>query len=178
MIVTDYKKHRRLEQKRRQLYLPMLSFDLGDIVGEAIRTCFPQTRPCVAVGFCVNDTLACILLNEKCSNVLIHVVLNDEQTPRQVLSHIITHEMLHLLIPPEEIEGRLVSHPESFWQKERQIIPERSQSWSWIRTNFYGCVRLDEKTESTVVKANWRKFAGQERCPWHTCSSLVQDQMY
>ncbi|NQT55454.1 MAG: hypothetical protein HQ551_04430 [Desulfobacteraceae bacterium] len=43
----------------------------------------------------------------------------DEQTPWQVLSHIITHEMIHLLIPREEIDGHVVYHSEAFWQKER-----------------------------------------------------------
>ena len=166
----DYNRYCKFELKRRQMYLPMLSFDLWDIVDETMQTCFPQTRPCIAVSFCINDTLACILPNEKCSTLLIHVILNDEQTPRQVMSHIITHEMIHLLIPQEEIEGRVVHHTEAFQQKEKEIVPELSQSWSWIMTNFYGCIRRDKKKEATFVKANWRKFMRQERCPWHNCA--------
>ena len=43
----------------------------------------------------------------------------DEQTPWQVLSHIITHEMIYLLIPREEIDSHVVYHSEAFWLKER-----------------------------------------------------------
>jgi len=150
--------------------LPMLSFDLWDLVSEVMQTCFPQSRPRIDISFCINNTLACVLMNEKCNDVLIHAVLNDDQTPRQVIRHIIAHEMIHLLIPKEEIDGRVVYHTEAFWQKEKEIVPERSQSWAWIYMNFHGCIRRDEKKEATFVKANWRKFMRQDRSSWHTCA--------
>ena len=150
----DYNQRCRFELKRSQMCLPMLSFDLWDLVSEVMQTCFPQSRPRIDISFCINNTLACVLMNEKCNDVLIHAVLNDDQTPRQVIRHIIAHEMIHLLIPKEEIDGRVVYHTEAFWQKEKEIVPERSQSWAWIYMNFHGCIRRDEKKEATFVKAN------------------------
>jgi len=178
MIITDVEKAFRLKWKRDQGYLPMVSFDVGALCAEVAHLILPPGAPRIDVSFCENDTLACITKLPDGASIYIHVLLNEGTTPPQVCRYIITHELIHMVVPPETIDGRQVYHTETFWSCEAQAAPERAQVWAWIHLNFYPCIRRDERNERTIVKRNWKRFRGKSRCSWDFCAGTYGEPMY
>lgn len=172
MIIEDPVKVHKLERARQNPCLPMLSFDINSVHADAVRIHFPSLDIPVNLYFVEIATLACVLKKDIGADIFIHVILNDYCTPIQVCNHIILHELLHLIVPPEIIEGKEVSHTPMFWQQERQMIPDRSTSWGWIWTNFSMCLRKDVKAECIHVRRNWKKYANMPRCSWEHCKTL------
>jgi hypothetical protein len=178
MIITNSKKQLKLEWERRQFWLPLLSFDLYALTDSISRKLLGDGHRPISINFCKIEALACILpLNER-SDIFLHLLLNDDQTPPQVFQHIVTHEIIHLLVPPEKIGRRLVHHSPAFWDREKELIPDRVQSWSWIYSNFSSCLHRDEKKEQTVVKKGWKSFIGRGRYPWDLCLPRYEDRMF
>ena len=166
MIVENPKKASRLERQRRQPYLPMLRFDIAALQDELLGSIFPFVKVPVRIFFCKNDSLACILKRENKAEIFIHLLLNDKATPRQVLRHILAHEIIHLVLPPRILNGKQVVHHDTFRWYENRVVPNKQQSWAWIHYNFSGCLRSDKKAEGTFVKRNWKDYMPRERSSW------------
>ena len=178
VVITDVEKARRLKRKRAQGYLPMVSFDVDELCAEVARLVLPLGAPRINVSFCETDTLACITKLQDGASIYIHVLLNEGTTPVQVCRYIIAHELFHIVVPPETIDGRQVYHTETFWSHEAQAIPERAQAWTWILVNFGSCIRRDERNERTIVKRSWKRFRGKSRCSWDFCAETSGKPMY
>ncbi len=179
MIITDIQKRFRLEKERSQPYLPMLPYDIQIVCNEVVQSGFPSVSfPAINVFFCKIETLACICPREDRADIFVHVLLNDKSTPLQVCQHIVAHELVHLVVPPETIDGRQVAHTGTFWRHEARVSPYRLRSWAWIHFNLSSCIRRDQKSERTVIKRNWKQFLGQERCSWERCDRIVAGSMW
>jgi hypothetical protein len=141
MIITDPKRVRRLRAARRSPYLPMLTFDIQALCKKIAKAHFPDLRLPVFVSFVEDETLAYVVKETDRADIFIHVLMNDPSTPRQVFHHVLTHELLHLIVPYETINGKEVSHTPTFWLHESRLVPERSVSWTWIWRSFGRCLR-------------------------------------
>ncbi len=172
MIITDIKKVQKLKAARRSPYLPMLTFDIQSFCGELVKVHFPTLHMPITVSFTEELTLACVAHDDDRADILIHVLMNDPSTPCQVFSHILTHELIHLIVPKETINGKETFHTPTFWLHESRLVPERLCSWTWIWHNFGRCLRSDQKAEATYVKRNWKKYANTPRLAWEECKRI------
>ncbi len=176
MIVEDLLRQARIDRQRRQPYLPMLSFDIAALRDELLKSIFPFVKLPVRIFFCKTNSLACVPKGENTAEIFIHLPLNDKSTPRQVLYHTLAHEIIHLILPPRNLNGKDVVHHNAFWWYENHMVPHNRLSWAWICYNFSGCLRSDKKAECTFVKRNWRQYMERERCSWEFVLSLMEGQ--
>lgn len=150
-------------------FLPCVSCDLGAILSRVRRERVPNPSGQIPVLFVVQDPLACILHGEDTAEILLHRLLNTPETPAAVFLHILTHEMLHLVIPPRVIDGKETSHPPEFFERERALAPERQQSMSWIWRNFGGFLKRDKRQEAYTLKCGWQRIMFERRVPMEAC---------
>jgi len=62
--------------------------------------------------------------------VRVHPVLDRPWVPRYFVSYILYHELLHHVIPPLKVGGRILLHPPEFLRRERQFRHfERAIAW-------------------------------------------------
>lgn len=107
-----------------------------------IRTCYWKA-----------PALASIQLNwEEGPLIQISTLLNEPDTPYEVMEHIIIHELLHIEVPPREIDGKHVSHPPEFWERERALSPQAGKAMEWIFLRFFSDLKIDRKNECLFVK--------------------------
>lgn len=138
--------------------LSFLSFSLGDLLAR-VRRDFPELEDRRIEAWLVRQrTLACINIDGEVHQICIHAVLNHAGTPEEVIAFVLRHELLHLQIPPREIDGKLVSHPPEFWEAERALAKDGELAWAWIWLTFHSVLKHDKKNERTVVKRNWRGY--------------------
>lgn len=175
MMITHLKNALKLESARAQPYLPMLSFDIQLLCDDVLKSCFPDIDKPINIHFCKNDSLACICTHDDYAEIFIHVLLNDASTPWQVCRDIIAHELVHLVVPPEIIDGRRISHGVAFRQREKQVAPDISLTWSWIYLNFLPCLHIDKDNERTLVTKAWKKAWGGQRYSWESSIHSVKD---
>ena len=76
--------------------------------------------------------------------------------PRRVIAFILCHELIHLLVPPRDVDGKRKSHPPEFWEAERKRSPDRGLAWGWVILVLGACLRSNRKKECTFVKRNWK----------------------
>ena len=78
------------------------------------------------------------------------------------------HELLHLVIPPREVEGTTRMHPPEFWEAEHTVCPERSIAWAWLWNNLGDCLKRRARLERIDVLRNWKKV-------WSVPKSSIED---
>jgi hypothetical protein len=62
--------------------------------------------------------------------IRVHPVLDRKWVPRYFVSYIVYHELVHHLVPPSRVSGRLNLHPPAFLRKEREFRQyERAIAW-------------------------------------------------
>jgi len=154
--------------------LPMFPFDLADVLGR-VRAGFPELSSVkVTIWVQSQPTLACIGSEHSEAVIRLHAVLNHPDTPEEVIAFVLCHELLHRVIPPREIQGRVVVHPAEFWTAERERAPNRSLAWGWMYVVLRECLKKDEKRECTFVKANWKRLMNERRPSLAEVSELLQ----
>jgi hypothetical protein len=132
--------------------LPMFNFSLPCLVMQ-VRGEFPELlSKRVTVWLRIQPTLATVQLDDDEIVINIHAVLNHAQTPEQVIGFILRHELLHMIIPPREVDGVVVSHPPEFWAVERGF-PDRVPVWN---VSLGSCMRSNKKQQSTVITRKWK----------------------
>jgi hypothetical protein len=156
--------------------LPFFGFDLYSVLTRA-RSRLPliADHP-VALLILKQPPLACIETSDK-PCILLHSVLNHYQTPEMVVDFILTHELLHLLVPPKEINGIMKSHPPEFREAERRTFPEVELAWNWLIMALGPWLKRDPKKETTFVKATWRRLVRVERPSIEQVSKLLNPKM-
>lgn len=77
--------------------------------------------------------------------------------------------MLHIVVPPREIDGRTVHHPPEFWEAELRLYPVGVQIWDWLHFALFPLLKDDEKRERTLVLRGWHKDA---RHPFPTMAEV------
>ena len=130
---------RRYHKLAAEFFQPDLArtpYRLMDIVKDVQSRHFPEITTLPQCIFCRDKTLAFIRPKDSPIRIQISTLLNTPKTPRQVIEHIILHELLHLIVPSREIDGKMVSHPPEFFEREAVLSPESSVVWSWIFGSF------------------------------------------
>lgn len=143
---------------QRVPFLPWTSFDLPALMDEIRQSRVPEISHKFNVFFVEQRMLACINYHENHATIFLHQLFNTPHTPRIVFSMVFTHEMLHLIIPPREIDGKEIKHPPEFFIKEKMLSPEYKAAWGWIILNFCGAIIRDKKREQTLVRRRWRQL--------------------
>lgn len=143
--------------------LPVFGDQLDHALARA-RARLPDVAPGeVQVWIRRQPTLACVFRMSQPVVIHLHSVLNHHQTPPEVLEYILTHELIHLAVPPRELDGRLRGHPPEFWELERKVAPERSVAWHWIYSMLWEVLRVDKESETIWVKRTWKRLMVRER---------------
>jgi hypothetical protein len=151
------------KQVREHPELSFLGFDIRRLLSEVqggFRTL--PARP-IEVRLQTQHTLACVAGDEVSASIRLHSVLNHPQTPRRVIAFVLCHELLHLVVPPREVDGQRKMHPPEFWQAEAAMAPDRAVMWAWIILVLGSCLRRDKRQECAFVKANWKWLMSKER---------------
>ena len=156
-IITDFDEVMKLERCRRQPSLEFVPFSMPTLLGGIKSSLFPDVMQSVNVYFVTRGPLACIVHEDFRATIYIHQLLNNTDTPKEVVTFIIKHELLHLRIPPRTVKGKKVDHPPEFWEAERSIAPERQYSWRWIWANFMMCLKIRPRLERIDVLPSWRR---------------------
>lgn len=84
--------------------------------------------------------------------IYLHAVLNCNDVPRYVFQFILTHELLHLIVPPKLVQGKLKNHSPEFFERERQLAPERDDAWRWIVKNLGKRLRVRPREECLEIQ--------------------------
>jgi hypothetical protein len=168
MIISDptSREWKRFEKARNQPCLPQTPFVMQDELDHIKHRHFPEVKISVCCCFVDYGHLACICHGEgKEAHIYVHEVLNHSETPLLIAEFVSKHELLHLDVPPREVEGKMTDHPPEFWNREQVLCPERHMAWAWIWRNFYDCLRVDRKKEGIRVLRDWREAAYRPRIP-------------
>jgi hypothetical protein len=170
-MLLDLKHSRALHRQHQARKTPLLIFTASDVVrmADALRRdSFPTVSISPEVIFTNGSFLGCISRTPQAPESLIclHEILNSPDVPEQVFRHILIHELIHLVVAPREVDGKLTAHPPEFWQLESDLSPNRHGTWEWLWVQFSSCLMIDRKNECIKVKRDWRK-----RIKLH-CSSL------
>lgn len=174
----EWLRQERIAKDRRRPWLPMLDFNADAAFRRVLRSFSPAPSVPVNIFFSLQDTLACIFTWEDRADIFIHVLLNHRSTPIEVYRHIIVHELLHLAVPPETIDDRVVAHPDAFWEMEKQKSPERRRVGAWVYINFCSCIRTEKKKERITVLRNWKHAYGKPAHTWEQCGVCSPGPLY
>jgi len=113
--------------------LSRFSFDLYDLLEEAKSIVPGVISSAVSIWILGHASLlAFIEIGDVEKKIVLHPLLNHPDTPLEVIRFILIHELIHIVIPSVEIEGRQLDHPDSFWALEKQLVPERALYWAWM----------------------------------------------
>ena len=161
----------------QQPEMPAVSADLSLVLDQQRRAIVPAISSPIRWLFADTTWLACIYYSDSGpATICFHSVLNQPATPPQVFEHIFIHELLHLRIPPREVEGKRTIHPPEFWEEEARLSPLRRGAWHWIVLAFWHVLREDKEREGVRVLRRWR------RCPlvrpglWQTVERDLREQ--
>jgi len=138
---------------------PLFSFDVVDLLERLLVEVGVADLGPVTLTMRPEATLAFIRPREdrRGGDIHVHSLLNRPDTPKQVIEHILRHELIHLLVPGREVDGKHRSHPPEFWEHERRLVPWAALSWNWIAFALYEVIRRDEERECIEVKKGWRR---------------------
>ncbi len=161
--------------------LELVSFNTSELLSRIRAAHFPHFTSQISHLYTTIPTLASITtLQPKRHIISLHSILNHPTTPEPVIRHILTHELIHIEIPPRELRhdeddprprgrrGRRtshtplgkISHPPEFWQREATLSPESSSAMEWIYLELGPYIKVDPVAERICVKPNWKS------CGW------------
>ena len=118
-VVSDITEIRKLTRCRTQPCLNFLPFAAHEMLADLHAHLFPDICHAIALYFVTRGPLACVVFSEDAATIYIHQLLNHPDTPAEVITWILKHELLHLRIPPISINGKEVQHPPRFWEAEK-----------------------------------------------------------
>jgi hypothetical protein len=159
--------------------LELVRFDTNGVLREIQRSLFPHVSSHITCHYGVIPTLGFIeRVGENRHVISLHSMFNHPDTPELVIRHILTHELLHIEIPPREVrEGELdprlsrkkggepqeplgpISHPAEFWVRERALSPDRKVAMKWIFEAF-GSKLMYRGREEEIRVRKWRREYG------------------
>ena len=154
----------------------LLSFPLEDLLGEMRAQHFGELSRGVTIHFVREGSLACIDSSQERAAIYVHALLNHPETPVEIMRFICKHELLHLVVPPREINGKMVSHTPEFFQREATISPESTDVWIWLIVHFHGCLRRRWKEEKTDVLRTWKKYMNSRRLTLLEARNIIKPE--
>jgi hypothetical protein len=151
---------------------PLFEFGLPELV-DSVRADFPSLANWqIEVWIQEQPTLATVRHHDRRAVIGLHSVFNHCGTPEQVVRFILRHELLHLLHPAQEIDGRRVTHPPEFFAAEG-CFPDCGLCWGWILLALGPCLRRDVKRECTFVTRKWRARMNGPRLTWEQLLAMA-----
>ena len=152
---------RKLQLDRLRRQRPYLSFagDLDRLLVAAVNDVFPALNQPPEWFFVQISFLACISRKSKNegATIFLHPLLNRAETPTWIFQHIFVHELLHLIIPPREVDGRIKTHPAEFWEAEKLLSPDCDKVSDWLWWNYGNLLNNDRKNDCIRVRRGWQK---------------------
>src|SRR5947199_378138 len=115
-ILIDSDRIRLLEKACRRPNLCFLPFSPSELLSTIHDELFPDVRYRIRHCFVDRGPLACITATNDGYAIYTHQLLNHPDTPRELMSMIVKHELLHLRVPSVLQDGVWESHPLQFWQ--------------------------------------------------------------
>jgi hypothetical protein len=153
--MTEFPNQSKMESPSELSFLP---FDPWLLL-QRVQGDFPKlVSKRIDLSLQTHPTLACIRQAGQSALILIHSVLNHPETPEKLIDFVFRHELLHIEIPPREVDGHWTSHPPEFWDALRALAPESELAWSWVIIVLGRCLKSDKKRECTFVKSNWKSL--------------------
>lgn len=171
-ILRDVREQRRLAQERLRPGLWFTSFSVPEVLDQVRREHFPELSAEIQICAIHRGPLVCIAIDDSCSSIYVHQLLNHSDAPREVFSLICKHELLHLRIAPGVGGKRTIQHPPEFWKAEEAIAPERNIAWDWIWGNLGPCLKIRPALERIDVRLNWKKTWNDCRPTWPISSNF------
>lgn len=143
-----------------QPYLPVLGYDPYEVLSSILSqfSCL-KTEVSPSINFLYQKTLANIVFQDKQISPIsinIHQVLNWPTLPKLVMEYILYHELLHLVVPPREINGKIKSHPPEFIKIQRCSFPDADIAYAYITSILFSIIKRDNKNEQIKVLPRWR----------------------
>jgi hypothetical protein len=169
---TEGRKEAKTRLARAAPFLPCVSCDISVVLDQVRRDRVPGPTGQIRVLFIAQQPLACILQDQATAEILLHPLLNTPDTPPAVFLHLLTHEMLHLVIPARAVDGKNTIHPPEFLAREAAVAPERQESYAWIWFNFGGFLKEGRKGEGVTVKRGWQEIMHAARVPLERCNEI------
>lgn len=160
MIAYPAIAHRlRKAAQRKHPCLSLFAFDLDALVAQVRETAFAGRYSEVAWLIVDDRPLACIVTDAKL--MYFHSLMNHSMPPRFVMEHIVTHELIHLEVPPvEQEDGTFKIHPPAFWEVERSLSAQRGEAMAWVWHHWSDCLKQSRKFQGILVKRNWHEYYG------------------
>ena len=148
--------------------ISFLSFDVRALLQKVQNNIGLNSVAPVSFTLQTMELLACIRLGqgETGGDIYIHSLFNRPDVPQPVIEHILYHELLHLIIPSRNIDGKRVNHPPEFWDAEKALVPWKSASWEWMYSAFWDVIKIDPINECVRVKKSWRKLQQNPYPSW------------
>jgi hypothetical protein len=156
MLKEDVRELKALERSQAKPSLWLTAVPLLDLLGEIRAEHFAGVTQAVSFHFVRGRWLAYVRHNQETADIVMHEVLNLTETPSKVFSFILKHELLHLVIPPREVKGRMTPHPPEFSEREKAISPEGREAYEWIWRSLGDCLRRNRRKEGIRVLACWK----------------------
>jgi len=173
MSLSPTKTRKHINAAVERPYLDFLPYSLNELMMKTLQAWFAKLDCEIEIYFANHGLLACIFNTpeEKKAVILIHLLLNHASTPKLVMNYIIKHELIHLVVPPRVIKGRVKHHPPEFREMENRIAPEKDTAWEWISVNFCYHLNIRPRLERTDVMNSWMRSWGNELWTIKECES-------
>lgn len=159
--------------------IELVRFDTTRMLADIQRSIFPKLTARVTCQYRHTPTLGFIRkFGDDRYAISLHSIFNHPDTPELVIRHVLIHELLHIEVPPRglregEVDPRisekrtrrakkdlgLISHPTEFWEREKEISPDRKLAMGWILEAFSDRLEMHSEEECIKVK-KWRREYG------------------
>ena len=160
-MLLDLNHYRALRRQNDASKTPLLVFTAIDVVSmaDSVRLeFFPTVLVTSEVIFVNGSFLGCIYHRPSAGSLIcLHEILNSPDVPERIFRHILTHELIHLIVASREVDGKFTTHPPEFWQLEHDLSPDGGWVMEWLWRQLRSCLIIDKKNECLKVKRDWRK---------------------
>lgn len=115
-----------------QPYERATPYSFSRVVDEVRAVWFPELEVDLEVRIDPYGPLACLWYHRMGLDrhiVCFHPILNRPGVPEEVVRFVAKHELTHIVVPDP-------GHSIAFWEKEREIGPERQAVLQWSRSNL------------------------------------------
>jgi len=164
VLIQDLRRAARPARYRRQPILPYVNCDLRALLAEVHEQRTPEVCRRPGIFFVEQGWLACIVESQETNPAIyLHGILDNLEVPQAVFRFILTHELIHLLVPSAEVNGKMTSHPPRFREREQRLCPELPTVWEWIWQHLWRTLVIDRKAEGLRVRRDWARVLGRPR---------------
>lgn len=111
-------------------------FDLEALFEQLNETYFANQLKKPILGWSLRKSYRRLGFYSKEKNLLvISRILDSKKVPPEVVKFLLYHEMLHMAIPVQKVNGRRQIHPSVFKQREKQF-PNYQSIQKWLKKNL------------------------------------------